>query len=134
MIPLAVGDRFSASMQPVAQPQINQFGALLGTHGPIHTDPEFAKTTFLKGVVVQGGVLLAPVHDFMCQLVGEDRWLRHGWMEAKIVSYTRPEDATRYELQVEALDDKELKLSVACTKDADTKVMVASITVGLAGD
>ncbi len=134
MIPLAIGDQFTAHMQPVAQAQINKFGDLLGTHGPIHTDPEFAKTTFLKGVVVQGGVLLAPVHDFMCQLVGEDRWMRHGWMEAKIVSYTRPEDATRYELRVEALDAQELRLSVACTKDADAKVMVGTITVALGGE
>jgi acyl dehydratase len=126
---MTAGDTFSAIVQPVSQEQMNSWGALLGTNGQIHTDPEFAKTTPLKGVVVQGMLVLAPLHDFMCQLFGADRWLRHGQVETKIVLFTRPGEATRYEIKVDEIDARQAKLSFSCTKDADTKVLVGSATV-----
>jgi acyl dehydratase len=134
VIQMTAGDTFIANVEPVSQDQMNTWGKLLGTNGQIHTDPEFAKTTALKGVVVQGMLVLAPLHELMCQLFGAERWLRHGQVETKIVSYTRPGEATRFEIKVDEIDAHQAKLTFSCTKDVDTKVVVGSASVLLDAD
>lgn len=130
MTELQIGERFHLDIAAVPQAHVNGFGALMGTNGRIHTDPEFAKTTPLKGPVVQGGLVIAPLHGAMCCLVGEGRWLRHGKIDAKFISFTRPDDAARLELKVEAASDSNLHLSFSVTKADGTKVVVGDVHVG----
>jgi len=129
MVTLKPGDVFVADVPSISQETINAFGAILGTNGPIHTDPEFAKKTPLKGVVVQGMLVLAPLHELMCRLFGAETWLRTGRVDTKIVSYTRPGDATRFEIKIEEVDERGARLSFACVKDTATTVVVGSASV-----
>ena len=129
MIDLRPGDQFFADIAPVAQSRVNAFGDLMGTNGRIHTDPDFARTTPLKGPVVQGGLIIAPVHDALCRLVGRDRWLRHGRLDAKFISFTRPDEGARLDLAVESASDAGVRFSFAITKTDGTKVVVGDIDV-----
>jgi len=55
-------DKYSSALAGVSQEDINRFGRLHGTTGRTHTDPEYAKKHF-GGVIVQGGLVMAPVLD-----------------------------------------------------------------------
>ncbi|CAO3425928.1 MaoC family dehydratase [Azospirillum doebereinerae] len=122
----------TADIPPVSQEQINRFGALLGTHGRIHTDPDFARTTPLKGVIVQGMLVLAPVHEAMTRIFGAERWLTAGRIETKIVAYTRPGEAGRLTVTIDRSDDDEAAGSFAITRPNGDSVLVGTFRLGAA--
>lgn len=121
-----------ADIPGVSQEQINRFGALMGTHGRIHTDPEFARTTPLKGVIVQGMLVLAPVHAAMARIFGNRRWLTAGRIETKIIAYTRPGDAGRLTVTIEQWGAEEAVGSFTIARENGDSVLVGSFRVGAA--
>jgi 3-hydroxybutyryl-CoA dehydratase len=125
------GTTLVADVAPYSQDDVNRFGALLGTHGRIHTDPEFAKTTPLKGVIVQGMLVFAPVHEVMTRLFGADRWLRHGKVEAKIIAYTRLNEGTQISVLVDRTEP-DAAGSFTIRKENGDSVLVGTFTVGAA--
>ncbi|WP_153139267.1 MaoC family dehydratase [Paraburkholderia agricolaris] len=123
------GDGFVLNVPAISQEQVNAYGALLGTNGPIHTDPVFARSTFLKGPVVQASLVTAPLHDAMSVLFGVDRWLRCGALDARFISYTRPGEATRVELLVTESTPYATKLSFEIKKSDGTAVVVGDASM-----
>lgn len=125
---LKPGTVILADVAPVTQEQINTFGALLGTHGRIHTDPEWAKTTPLKGVITQGMLVLAPIHEVMCRLFGAERWLRQGEIDAKIIAYSRPNEGATVRVTIDrAVPDAAGTFSIA--KNGGGEVLVGTFSV-----
>jgi len=122
----------TADIPPVSQEQINRFGALLGTHGRIHTDPDFARTTPLKGVIVQGMLVLAPIHEAMTRVFGAERWLTAGHVETKIVAYTRPGETGRLTVIIERSDAEEAVGSFTIARPNGDTVLVGGFRVGAA--
>jgi acyl dehydratase len=123
---LSTGDRFVLTINGVTQEQINAFGALLGTNGKIHTDPDWAACSPAQGVVVQGGLVLASLNEAMTHIVGEDRWLRGGELEIKFVSLVRPHQPVTLEIDVERVSAQAAEFALAWSTQAGTKVLVGS--------
>lgn len=122
---------YRGDIAPFTQAQLNEFGDLVGTYGRIHTDPEWAATTPLKGVIVQGMLILAPLHDALVRMFG-DRWTAGGEVTCKIVSSARPGDALR--LQVDVGESREASASgtFRIEKTDGAAVVVGEFTVGSA--
>jgi acyl dehydratase len=130
---LAVGDKVKTNCDALVQDKLNRFGNMLGTNGKIHTDPEFAKTAPAGDVLVQGMLVLAPLHSVFCTLFGEDVWLTHGAMECKLIGATHPSEAITYDVEITAVEPNRVTLDYSCIKANDTKVAVGTATVGIEG-
>lgn len=124
---MTVGTQYVAQIAGSKQEQLNQFGKLMGTAGRIHTDPQWAATTPAGGVLVQGGLVMAPLHDVMCQLVGADRWLRGSTIKMKIVSFTRINEPIAMSVKVEEVNDEWIRFGVNWVKEGGTTVLVAEV-------
>ena len=127
---LNTGDTFAFTLHGASQAQINAFGALLGTNGKIHTDPQWAANSPLRGVIVQGGLLMAPLHQIMSQLVGPQTWFESGELEVKIVSFTRPEEAVRLEITVDEASATGASFSLSWSKDGNATVLAGKASAG----
>lgn len=130
---LSVGDKIQSHCAELIQEKLDRFGNMLGTNGKIHNDEAFAKTTPAGGILVQGMLVLAPLHSVFCTLFGEDVWLSHGTIECKLIGGTHPNETVTYEAEVTAVDPAQITLSYACTKGDGTKVAVGSATVSVEG-
>lgn len=131
MTKLKTGDAFVFTVHGATQAQINAFGALLGTNGKIHTDPQWAADTPLRGVIVQGGLLMAPLHTIMSRIVGPQTWIETGELEIKIVSFTRPAEAVRLEIVVDEASAGGTRFSLTWTKNDHATVLVGTAAAGL---
>lgn len=124
-----VGAQYVARIAGARQDQVNQFGRLMGTAGRIHTDPEWAAASPVGGVLVQGGLIMAPLHELMSRLLGADRWLRGSRVAIKIVSFTRLAEPITLTARVERVDESGVKFGVAWVKQSGATVMVADVEV-----
>lgn len=122
-----IGAQYRARITGVRQSQVNQFGRLMGTAGRIHTDPEWASASPAGGVLVQGGLIMAPLHDLMSRLLGMDRWLCGSTVAIKIVSFIRLEEPITLTARVEDVNVEGVKFDVSWTKDDGATVMVADV-------
>lgn len=124
---LAEGSVFRSSLRPATQENINSFGALHGTTGKTHTDPEYARQSVFDGVIVQGALVMAPVFDICAELFGPASAERTE-IEAKFVSFTRPGDAVSVQFDVIKDSPESVELSYACALPDGKKVVVGTIT------
>ncbi|MYN13870.1 hypothetical protein GSY71_12050 [Pusillimonas sp. TS35] len=124
---LNVGAQYRARMPGACQKQVNAFGRLMGTAGRIHTDPEWAAASPAGGVLVQGGLVMAPLHELMVRLLGIDRWLRQSRVVIKIISFTRLNEPITLTARVEEVNAEGIKFGVSWVKDDGTTVMVADV-------
>jgi len=124
--------KFSADIAPTTQEQINAFGALMGTYGRIHTDPDYAATTPLKGVIVQGMLVLAPLHEVMRRIFGAERWLTGAEVESKIVSSARPGEGGRISVEVTENDATKAAGTFTISKPDGSPVIVGTFALGQA--
>lgn len=122
-----VGDKFRSAARGAEQEDINRFGALHGTTGRTHTDPEYARNSVFGGVIVQGALVMAPVLNMAADLLG-DAWLDGGEIEAKFVAFTRPGEAVDVAFEVTRSEPEWLELAYACTLADGKKVQVGTIT------
>jgi len=121
------GDIFRSAARGAAQEDINRFGALHGTTGKTHTDPEYAAKSVFGGVIVQGALVMAPVVDMAAELLGAG-WYDGCEIEAKFVAFTRPGDAVDVEFEVMRSEPGWLELAYACMLPDGKKVQVGIIT------
>ncbi|MYN13879.1 hypothetical protein GSY71_12095 [Pusillimonas sp. TS35] len=119
--------RFQASLRAAQQQDINHFGALHGTTGKTHTDPEFARQNGFGGVIVQGALIMAPVMDICHDILG-DAWLHGGEIETKFVAYTRPDDSITVQFEVQQCAPDRLQLSYVCTLPDGKVVQTGTVT------
>jgi len=127
MMDFEVGQQFVARVAGARQGQLNDFGRMMGTAGRIHTDPEWAAGTPAGGVLVQGGLVMAPLHDVMSRLVGTQRWLRGSRLTIKIVSFTRPNEPITMRVRVSEATADKVGFAVSWIKEDGTTVMVADV-------
>ncbi|WP_233236162.1 MaoC/PaaZ C-terminal domain-containing protein [Bordetella sp. LUAb4] len=119
-------DRFVAAIAGVTQTDVNAFGALHGTTGRTHTDPEYAQQHF-GGVIVQGALVMAPVMDLCDRVLGE-AWYQNSEIETKFVAFTRLGDVVTVTLDVQESSPTLLQLGYACTLP-DGKVVQAGTII-----
>lgn len=120
---------YTATVGPISQDQINAFGQLVGTFGRIHTDPEWAATTPLKGVIVQGMLILSPLHEVMYRIFGK-RWISTGEVSCKIINSTRPGEETKVVITVDEDSSEAAKGSFVITRGDGTSVIIGDFTLG----
>ncbi|MCD6076085.1 MAG: hypothetical protein K0R89_23 [Ramlibacter sp.] len=101
---------------PLTQAQIDRWGELVGTAAPIHSDPVYAATTPLGGVIAQGMLVLAPVHNIMLELLGAQAWYCGGSVAAKVINVSRPGDAITYEVTTQACSDNSFVGEFRCLR------------------
>lgn len=123
---MKIGEKYSSSVAPTEQSSINAFGALHGTNGRSHTDPEYAKNSVFKGVIVQGALVMAPVLDMAEEIFGSG-WHQGSEIETKFVSFTRPGDRIQVEFEVTRMDGGMTELAYRCLKDDGTIVQVGTL-------
>lgn len=126
MTTLRAGDTLTAEIPGFSQARMTAYGRQMGTYGAIHTDPEYAKSTPTGTTIVQGMLVLAPLDRIMRRLVGAERWLTQGRTEVKIVGMTRPDQATRIDIEVLAVEAERLKLSFTI-RAGDATVIVGEV-------
>ena len=117
----------TADIEATTQEQMNAYGAVAGTYGKIHTDPEWAKGQPVGGVIVQGMLVLAPLHEAMVQLYGAERWLSGGRFESKIIGMSRPGEARR--LRLTFADGPDDAGTFAIERDDGAPVIVGTFAV-----
>lgn len=122
---MKMNDKYSATLTGVNQEDINRFGALHGTTGRTHTDPEYAKLHF-GGVIVQGGLVMAPVLDIFESLLGA-HWYEASDMDAKFVAITRPGDIVNVTLEVVERDAESIKIAYSCALQDGKVVQVGEV-------
>jgi acyl dehydratase len=121
--------RYQAEIGPISQAQINSFGQLAGTFGKIHTDPVWAAQTPLGGVIVQGMLVLSPIHDVLERIFGS-RWVNSGEMSCKIFGSTRPEEPTFVEVDVRTSDSAGAQGTFAVRKGDGKDVISGDFRIG----
>ena len=125
---LKAGDKFSSRLRPARQEDLNRFGALHGTTGKTHTDPDYARSSVFGGVIVQGALVMAPVFDICAEILGPD-WLERSDVEAKFVAFTRPGDVVTIEVEVVRADGRGAELAYACVLPDGKKVQVGTVVL-----
>lgn len=121
--------KYTAEIGPISQEQINAFGKIAGTFGRIHTDPVWAATTPLGGVIVQGMLILSPIHDVLERIFG-DRWVGGGQLSCKIFGSTRPQESTFVDVDVTAADDATAAGTFAIRKGDGKEVISGDFRFG----
>lgn len=124
---LAENQIFRSSLRPATQDDINRFGALHGTTGKTHTDPEYARQSVFGGVIVQGALVMAPIFDMCEELFGAIASERTD-VEAKFVAFTRPGDVVSVQFDVVKNTDELVELSYSCALPDGKKVVIGTIT------
>lgn len=125
--------KYTAEIGPISQEQINAFGVIAGTFGRIHTDPVWAATTPLGGVIVQGMLILSPIHDVLERIFG-DRWVTGGTLSCKIFGSTRPQEDTFIEVDVTASAQASATGTFAIRKGDGKDVISGDFRIGGAGE
>lgn len=97
---LQTGQILTRPAPPLTQAAFSDFGALLGTDAPIHTDPAYAAATPFGGTIAQGMLLLAPFEPWLCELFGEAAWSQGGTLRARLLRPARAGNTVTLELQV----------------------------------
>lgn len=121
--------KYTAEIGPISQDQINAFGVIAGTYGRIHTDPVWAATTPLGGVIVQGMLILSPIHDVLERIFG-DRWITEGALSCKIFGSTRPQEETFVDVDVVASDGAQASGTFAIRKGDGKDVISGEFRIG----
>ncbi|WP_454688129.1 MaoC/PaaZ C-terminal domain-containing protein [Achromobacter aloeverae] len=123
---LKKNDRYIATIAGVAQEDVNRFGALHGTTGRTHTDPEYAARHF-GGIIVQGALVMAPVMELCDRLLGE-AWYQDSEIETKFVAFTRLGDVVTVTVDVQESSPALLRLGYACALPDGKVVQAGTIT------
>ena len=123
------GDVFILPAKQITQDMINRYADAAEDHNPLHTDPEFAKTTRYGGTIAHGMLSVAFIQELMVRTFGKD-WLESGVIEAGFMAPVRPGDAVITEatvmraLPVKDADNKlQVRIQVLCRNGKQEKVI-----------
>ncbi|MBI3090135.1 MAG: MaoC family dehydratase [Candidatus Tectomicrobia bacterium] len=116
----------------VTQEKINAYAEASGDHNPIHTDPEFAKTTMYGGTIAHGLYTLAFLSEMLGSVFGP-AWLSGGSIDIAFLRPVRPGDTIRTGGAVtrgEQVEGKQrLLCEVYCENQHAEKVLAGSATI-----
>jgi len=87
MRPFKVDDSLPVIQKRITQDMIDAWADVSGDHNPLHTDPEYAKTTKFGGTIAHGHIALGFLCEMMIKACGESWW--HGGM-LQDVHFTAP--------------------------------------------
>jgi 3-hydroxybutyryl-CoA dehydratase len=88
---IQIGEDLPRLKKEITQETINRYAVASEDPNPLHTDPEFAKTTPFKGTIAHGTMYLAYVSEMMMQWFPH-LWLTGGYMEVSFLAPARPGD------------------------------------------
>ena len=98
----------------VDQPLIDAYAQVSGDHNPLHTDPEFAKTTLFGRTIAHGMMTLAFASAAMEAWAGPD-WAETGAIDVAFLSPVFPGDEVQVSLDVPgAAADGRLECRITC--------------------
>lgn len=121
-----VGDQVSYLIKGFTQDQINLFGKVHGTDGKTHTDPDYAKNSQFKGVIVQGTLVFAPVVEILMSIFGHEKWQRSGVVETKFSSFVRPLEDLTVSFVVQEVTDRCVSVSYEVRNEKNTVVQLGT--------
>jgi len=109
---LARGRLLTRDGPALTQHAFSDFGRLLGTNAPIHDDPDYARETGFKGTIAQGMLLAAPYETWLCELFGEEAWLRGGRLALRFRSPAWAGDPVTMMLTILGVEEGRCTLAV----------------------
>ena len=112
----------------VDQPLIDAYAQVSGDHNPLHTDPEFAKTTHFGRTIAHGMMTLAFASAAMEAWAGPD-WAQSGGIDVTFLSPVLPGDEVTVALEVpETATDGRLDCRISCSV-GDRAVLGGTVSV-----
>ena len=129
---IRIDDELPPLNKEITQEIINRYAAASEDPNPLHTDPEFAKTTPFKGTIAHGNMYLAYVSEMMMQWFPH-QWITGGLMEVSFLGPARPGDTLRLSGRVSEKvvqnGGREIVFNIACETQAGKKVVVGTAKV-----
>jgi 3-hydroxybutyryl-CoA dehydratase len=132
---ISKGDVFVLPAKNVTQAMIDYYADAAEDHNPLHTDPEFAKTTRFGGTIAHGMLSVAFIQELMIRTFGRD-WLENGMIEVSFMAPVRPGELITAEAKVtkvvpaEDSEDKMIvRMQVVCLNGKQEKVIKGTTEV-----
>ncbi|MGQ9655996.1 MAG: MaoC family dehydratase, partial [Thermodesulfobacteriota bacterium] len=88
---IQIGDELPVLKKSITQGIIDLYAKASEDPNPLHTDPEFAKTTPFKGTIAHGTMYLAYISEMIMQWFPA-QWISGGQMEVSFLAPARPGD------------------------------------------
>lgn len=86
-----VGDQLSQRTQMVTQEQVNTYAVVSHDYNPLHTDEEFAKTTFFGRTIAHGMLSVGILSQIMTEFHPRG-WLHGGELDIAFLSPLYPNE------------------------------------------
>lgn len=124
---IQIGDELPVLKKSITQGVIDLYAKASEDPNPLHTDPEFAKTTPFKGTIAHGTMYLAYISEMIMQWF-PTQWISGGQMEVSFLAPARPGDVLSVRGKVvEKLDGpegREVLLDISCHTQDDKTIVV----------
>lgn len=129
------GHIFTLQEKQVTQAMIDRYAKASADCNPLHTDPEFARTTRYGGTIAHGMLSIAFIQELMTRAFGQS-WLESGELEASFMAPVRPGESIRTEARVlrtapagEDARQQVVRLQVTCLNSRGDKVILGKAGV-----
>ena len=133
------GDVFTLPAKFVTQDMICRYADAAEDHNPLHTDPEFAKTTRYGGTIAHGMLSVAFIQELMARTFGKD-WLESGSIEVNFMAPVHPGETVITEATVmravpvqEAGNKLQVRIQVFCRNGKQEKLLRGTTEVTVTG-
>lgn len=117
--------------QRVTEDQPWRYGDASGDTNPIHTDPEFARSVGLDGVILQGLCTMAFCFQAVTAWAGGDP-TRVEALEARFTEPVHPGETVRFEGEIVDEADSTVRIRIEARTEAG-RVLAAEATVADSG-
>ena len=116
----------------LSQEMIDRYARASGDHNPIHTDPDFARTTPMGGTIAHGMLVLSFISEMMTAAFGR-AWLEGGALEVRFRAPARPGDSVTAHAKAQESRDGRLRFAVECVSQNDEVLISGTALVKAAG-
>jgi 3-hydroxybutyryl-CoA dehydratase len=108
------GDPLPSAHHRIDQRLVDRYAVVSDDLNPLHTDPEFAATTFYGRTIAHGMMTLALISDAMRRWAGP-AWIASGTLDVTFLSPAFPGDDLSVEGEVLRRDGDRLVCKFACS-------------------
>jgi acyl dehydratase len=117
---IQIGEDLPCLKKEITQETIDRYAVASEDPNPLHTDPQFAKTTPFKGTIAHGTMYLAYVSEMMMEWFPR-LWLTGGYMEVSFLAPARPGDTLTVFGKVAEKSEGKGVLEVTFNVDVETQ-------------